>query len=58
MKETKILMNIIRDLTAKGVAVSFNRTPGGDLRNADIFTVLPGREYIGTYPLAEIDIPK
>lgn len=59
VKETEILMNIIRELREKNVAVVFISHHLEELFEiGDVISVLRDGQYIGTYNLEEIDIPK
>lgn len=59
VKETKILMNIIRELKEKNTAVVFISHHLEELFEiGDVISVLRDGQYIGTYNLEDIDIPK
>ncbi|MDD3212588.1 MAG: sugar ABC transporter ATP-binding protein [Eubacteriales bacterium] len=59
VKETDILMNIIRDLKQKGVAIVFISHHLEEVFEiADVCSVLRDGEYIGTFPVKDITIPQ
>lgn len=58
VRETDILMDIIRELREKGAAIVFISHHLEELFEiADVISVLRDGEYIGTYNVNEIDIP-
>ena len=57
VNETRILMNIIRDLKSKGTAIVFISHHLEEVFEiADVCTVLRDGELIGTHPIDEIDV--
>ena len=59
VRETKILMDIIRELKRQNVAVVFISHHLEELFEiADVCSVLRDGEHIGTFSISEIDIPK
>ena len=59
VKETSILMDLIRELKENGTAIAFISHHLEELFEiADVISVLRDGEYIGTYKTEEIDIPK
>lgn len=59
VRETDILMTIIRDLKNQGIAIVFISHRLEEIFDiADVCSVLRDGELIGTYPVKEIDIPK
>lgn len=59
VKETEILMDIIRELKAQNVAIVFISHHLEELFEiADVCSVLRDGEYIGTFDINDIDIPR
>ena len=59
VRETEILMDIVRELKRQNVAVVFISHHLEELFEiADVCSVLRDGEHIGTYPIGDIDIPK
>lgn len=59
VRESEILMDIIRELRAKNVAIVFISHHLEELFEiADVISVLRDGQYVGTYAIQEIDIPQ
>ncbi|NLF26976.1 MAG: sugar ABC transporter ATP-binding protein [Clostridiales bacterium] len=59
VKETGILMDIVRDLRKRDVAVVFISHHLEELFEiADVCSVLRDGEYVGTFEIGEVDVPK